>query len=85
MRRTSTRANVFHRGGAEAPLFFCWIGMIFGIILIYVRIHAYLVRVRPPLPAVEYPVRRSIWRFAGLFLLARFIRLEMFVGTLRRL
>lgn len=75
-RRTSTRANVFHdmslAGVKSCEALFCWFGMIFGIILIYVRIHAYLVRVRPPLPAVEYPVERCIWRFAGLFYLECF-------------
>jgi hypothetical protein len=52
--------------------------MIFGTTSLYVRIHADSVRVRPPLPAVEYPVRRCIWRFAGLFLLANTLLYSLF-------
>ena len=59
--------------------------MIFGTIRIYVRIHADSVRVRPPLPAVEYPVERLYLAFCGAFSIGTTIRLEMFVGTLRRL
>ena len=48
------------------PLFF---DTEFDTIPLYVSIHAALMRVRPPLPAVHNPVERCIWRFAGLFYL----------------
>ena len=66
----------FTGAGQRLRSFFYWFGMYFGTIPIYVRIHADSVRVRPPLPAVKYPVERSIWRFAGLFLLARLFDLK---------
>ena len=63
-------AHLFFTGaGLMLRSFFVGFGMIFGTTAIYVSISADLVRVRPPLPAVEYPVERCIWRSAGLFYL----------------
>ena len=42
--------------------------MIFGTTSLYVRIHADSVRVRPPLPAVQYPRRTLYLAFCGAFL-----------------
>ena len=50
-------------------MFFNHFGTELGTTSHYLALHHHLVRVRPPLPALKYPVERCIWRFAGRFLL----------------
>ena len=58
-----------------AVLYF-FFGTELGITSHYLALHHHLVRVRPPLPALKYPVNACIWRFAGRFLLCGGIVLE---------
>ena len=59
--------------------------MIFGTIPIYVRIHADLVRVRPPLPADKIPRKTLYLAFCGAFLIGMITNIGTYFGTLRRL
>ena len=82
VRRTVRLAHVFHiiRAGLRLRSFFCAIIIVnevplplfdteFDTTSHHFALLSHLVRVRPPLPALKYPVNACIWRFAGRFLL----------------
>ena len=85
LRKTSLHAHVFHRGGAEAPLFFLLVWNVFrhdSDIRTYTR---RLCAGSTPAAGSKIPRRTLYLAFCGAFSIGATIRLEMFVGTLRRL
>ena len=66
-------------------MFFNHFGMELGTTPHYLALHHHLVRVRPPLPALKYPVERLYLAFCGAFFIVWRDCLGMDFGTRKRL